>query len=169
METEIAETKNVEKAALMNDRIPSAAVGAQEASIKAARMAGHQVKMARKCYILESGNPEQDAYTSKAYIEVFKGPLPPLTPAQEEAQKSRTAADILEDFARLTAKKEAQAGNDEDDGGEKNVESQDEQNYDEDKDDDDEDDAASDVGVHMPADEDEPGVGEWVVGWVGGR
>ena len=105
VETEIAHKDNVEKAAKMNRLIPDSMVEANQASIKAARMAGHHHTTARTYYILENGNPEQDALTSKAYIEAFKGPLPPLTPAQLEAQKTRTAKDILQDFARLASRK----------------------------------------------------------------
>ena len=109
VETEIAHKDNVEKAAKMNKLIPDSMVEADQASLKAARMAGHHITTAGKHYILESGNPEQDALTSKAYIEVFKGPLPPLTPAQLEAQKTRTPNDILQDFATLATRKKADA------------------------------------------------------------
>ena len=43
---------------------------------------------------------------SRAYIFIFKGPLPPLTPQQEEAKRSRTAQDILQDFATMATRKQ---------------------------------------------------------------
>jgi hypothetical protein len=114
IETEIAHRDNVEKAAKMNELIPDTMKAADQASVKAARMAGHHKTTANKHYILESGNPEQDALTSKAYIQVFKGPLPPLTPEQVKAKESRTATDVLDDFARLLTRKTVQAASNED-------------------------------------------------------
>ena len=105
VETEIAHKDNVEKAARMNELIPDHVLEAEQTLKKAARMAGHRQGTAKKHYILENGNPLQDALTSKAYIEVFKGPLPPLTPAQVDARETRTAEDILGDFAKLASRK----------------------------------------------------------------
>ena len=47
VETEIAAKKNVDKAARMNKLIPKKPVDAEEASTKAARMAGHKYKTAK--------------------------------------------------------------------------------------------------------------------------
>jgi hypothetical protein len=114
IETEINHKDNVEKAAKMNELIPDTMKAADEASVKTARMAGHHKTTAFKHYILESGNPEQDALTSKAYIQVFKGPLPPLTPEQVEAKQSRTATDVLDDFARQLKRQTVKADSNED-------------------------------------------------------
>jgi hypothetical protein len=102
IETEIA--LNTEKAAAMNDIIPSAIKAAKETQETAARMAAHQLTTAKKHYILESGDPVADAWCSHAYIHVFKGLLPPLTEAQEAAKKSRTTDDILKDFATMASR-----------------------------------------------------------------
>ena len=98
----------------MNELIPDSMTKADEVSEKASRMAGHKHKTAKKHYILESGNPEYDALISKAYIQVFKGPLPPLTAEQIDAQQNRTADDVLKDFARLAKKPSAKTGSKED-------------------------------------------------------
>ena len=117
VETEIAHKDNVQKAAEMNKLIPDNVVQASAASVKAARMAGHHKSTANQHYILENGNPELDAMISRAYIHIFKGPLPPLTPEQQEAKRSRTAQDILRDFATKATRKQ--------DGASTNVENED--------------------------------------------
>jgi hypothetical protein len=110
VETEIAARENVEKAARMNKRIPADHAEAKEARVRAARMAGHLVPTANKYYILDSGAPELDAETSRAYIAEFKGPLPPLTEAQLAAKGTRTTRDILSDFARLATRSTKRGG-----------------------------------------------------------
>ena len=114
IETEISHKDNVEKAAKMNELIPDSMTAADEVSEKAARMAGHKHKTAKKHYILESGNPEYDALISKAYIQIFKGPLPELTAEQIHAKQNRTADDVLKDFAQLAKRPSTKTGSKED-------------------------------------------------------
>ena len=101
IESEIADPKKAAKAAAMNAAIPSQLESAAEAVKHATRMAGHSCCIAKKHYMLESGDPAADACTAKAYVDFFKGPLPPLTQEQDASELHRTTAAILTDFKRL--------------------------------------------------------------------
>ena len=101
VETEIAASKNAERANKMNQLIPAQLQGQLEASIKMAATAGHSLGTADKFYILESGNPERMAHTAKAYVNAFKGPLPDLTQEQRAAKLHRTTTDIIADLNKL--------------------------------------------------------------------
>lgn len=63
-----------------------------------AKCAAHGSKMARKHYILESGNPLEMAHTAKAYVEEFVGGVPAVTPDEQEEFNKRTTDVILQEF-----------------------------------------------------------------------
>ena len=80
-----------------------------------------------------------DAEVSRAYIDVFKGPLPPLTDEQKAAKTTRTTQDILADY-RTKARRKGKETQDEADEQDDNEAEQ------EDDDDNDEPDPESDEG-----------------------
>lgn len=109
VESEIAHPDNIVKADRMAKSIPHKA-GAQRSRKLAAHMAGHDPRTGIKHYVMESGDPETDAYTSKAYIAEFVGPLPPLTQHQIKMREVRTTEHILMDFHLACTRVEAAAG-----------------------------------------------------------
>jgi hypothetical protein len=102
-ETIVAKKENRSKAAEMVAIFNKYAANHEasgQASKLTASMAGHLATTGEKYYNLNSDDPEEHALSTKAYLEVFIGPLPELNEDDQKRYETRTFDDIIEDFTQ---------------------------------------------------------------------